>query len=115
MEQIGPGKPPGTRKPQLTKQQNMEVAHLGAAAERRAFGNLAGQDDEQSLRELLEISRDPIVWGVMLGDELADLELRLGSLKARIVDWARQVGADEETARQQLAWRLAQPLNMRPD
>lgn len=116
MDLVGPSEPmPDVPKPALTGRQNMEVAHLGAAAERRAFGNLADQDHEQSFADLLEISRDPVVWGVVLGNVLADIEFKLGARKTVIIEWAGRAGVDEAAAQQQLAWRRAQPRSMRPE
>lgn len=100
--------------PTLDQRQRMEVARLGAAAERRAYGSLQHQPHAESFRELLEISRDPLVWGVVLGGALADLEMGFGAGLALVVTWARAAGADEDAAEMHRVWRLARPLAMRP-
>ena len=99
--------------PKLDSKQRMQVARLGGAAQLRAAGHLRDQSDEQSLGELLDISRDPLVWGVILGDALADIELGLGVLSERIVGWARQAGADEEAAEVHRRWLVTRPRAMR--
>jgi hypothetical protein len=101
---------PDVPKPTLDSRRNMQVARLGGAAERRAFGGLRDQPEETSLQQLLAISTDPAVWGIVLGNNQADIELRLaGDERSRILEWARRAGADEQVARQQREWRLAQP------
>ena len=116
--ELGPNGPTERQRlpwgPKLDRRQRMTLVALDAGAQRRAYGDLKGQPSEQSLQELLEISRDPVLWGVVLGGALAELELELGSMNAVIVTWARAAGADEDVAATHLAWRLAQPLAMRP-
>jgi hypothetical protein len=110
MDPVGPSEPlPDVWPPKLDKRQRLEVAQLGGAADRRARGGLCDQDHAQSLAELLAISHDPQVWGMILGTVLADIEDGLGDGLEPIVAWARQVGADEDVARQQLEWMRAQP------
>lgn len=100
--------------PQLDRAQRMTLIRLSGKAERLAYGNLKDTPDEAAYEQLLAISRDPLVWGVMLGAVLADIDLQRGSLKAPIVDWARRAGADEDAAEMHRAWRLAQPRAMGP-
>lgn len=100
--------------PKLSRPQRFELIRLGGLAERLAYGDLQHVPSEVAYEQLVAITQDPIVWGVLLGGTLADIELKLGAGKAPIVDWARRAGADEEAAEMHRAWRVAQPGAMRP-
>ena len=91
--------------PKLDQRQRMEVARLGAAAERRAYGSLKDQPHAVSYQQLLDISRDPLVWAVVLGNALAYLETGFGDGYALIITWARAAGADEDAAQIHRVWR----------
>jgi hypothetical protein len=96
---LGPSEPaPGLPwGPTLSPRQRMELAKLAGDTERWVGG---GQPDEP-------LNGDPLLWGVILGGALRRVE-RGESAYARLVDLARQVGADEAAAATHLAWMRAQ-------
>lgn len=83
------------------------LAKLSGAAERWCFGDLKDRPGDVRLAVLLGYSRDPLVWGVILGGALAEVELGRSSYE-RLAEVARAAGADEEAAQMHLAWRRVQ-------
>lgn len=85
----------------------MELARLTGAVDRWCIGDLAAEPDDVRMTALLAISRDPAVWGAVLGTALVHAE-RGSDGYQRVAEVARAAGADEQLAATHRAWLLAQ-------
>jgi len=85
----------------------MLLTHLTGRGDRWVVDQAGGPTPEQKA-DLLAVTSDPRLWGAVLGRALRRVELgSTGYL--RLVELAREAGADEEVAQTHLAWLRAQP------
>lgn len=84
----------------------MKLVELDGDVGRLCFGEHRGQPDEVLLQALLAVSRDPQLWGVVLGNALAHVDSDYPSYE-RVARLARAAGADEDVARTHRAWLLS--------
>lgn len=86
----------------------MELVRLDGDVGRYCFGEHRGLPDDVLLAHLLAVSRDPHLWGVVLGNALAHVDRDYPAYE-RVTRLARAAGADEAVARTHRAWLLARP------
>ncbi|GIM88791.1 hypothetical protein [Paractinoplanes toevensis] len=91
--------------PKLTAREDRLHTRLVGLADRFVVDSEA---DESVLPALLALSDDPRLWGLLLGRALRRVELGESSYM-RLVEAAREAGADEEVAQVHLAWLRATP------
>lgn len=97
------------RYPELTSEQRMAVAKVSGAVARLTTGRHRGTETRIALAELHGYSTDPVVYGHVLGDVLADTEVHgRADWTAPTVELLRAAGADEDAAAAKLAWRRAE-------
>lgn len=87
----------------MTAEQEMAAAKITGTAERYTLGIDRDTPREQALAELHEISRDPVVFGHVLGDVIMSCETESTGYQV-VVDLLRAAGADEATAAEQVEW-----------
>lgn len=86
----------------------MELARLTGAVELWCLGAQRGQPDAVVQPVLLGYSRDPALWGVILGGALAHIEIGDGAYE-RVAEVARAAGADEQAAETHRVWLRSRP------
>jgi hypothetical protein len=92
--------------PTTSKDRMLLTELTGTAA--RIIAHHPGRYTEYQVQELLAITTDPMLWGVLLG--WARRRAELGETgHGRLVELAQRVGADEQTAQTHQAWLRAQP------
>ncbi|GIE35886.1 hypothetical protein Ait01nite_089310 [Actinoplanes italicus] len=92
----------------LNREQRMAAAAVSGHAE-RLIQALGRDVDEQTVAELHAITRDPIVYGIELGNVLGRIEKTGWTHLQRLADAYRAAGADLEVADRQRLWVLRQP------
>lgn len=105
-----PSEPPSQRPSGLPADnvRRMELARLTGAVERWCLGDQRGQPDDLALPVLLGYTRDPALWGAILGSALAHIEAGDGAYE-RVAEVARAAGADEQIAETHRAWLRDRP------
>lgn len=88
--------------PKLTSQQNLAAATVTGTVERYSIGANRDAPIGQAVAELLQITGDPLVFGIVLAGFLVRVadDGRYG----RAVAMLRAVGADEDAAAEKAAW-----------
>lgn len=91
----------------LNDQQRMEIATATGHAE-RLINALRWPVDDEAVAEMHAVTRDPAVYGIALGNVLANIERRGWTHEKPLAELYRACGADEDIAARQVAWRREQ-------
>lgn len=94
---------------QLSSERRMQLATLSGTAQRWGIGALRDRPLDEAVAALHEITRDPLVLGVALGNAMAGVELDGYASYARLVEMFRAAGADEDVAAAHLQWLRGRP------
>jgi ribosomal protein S18 acetylase RimI-like enzyme len=87
----------------LPKEKRLIAAQVAGAVTRLAWGKDADQPIEDKLGELWELTRDPEVFGHVLGPYLAEEPQSRGAFGAAVL--LTVAGADRATAEANAAWQ----------
>ncbi len=88
----------------LSADDRLKIAKLSGAVSHWAAGDLAARRDD-AYADLFHITNEARLWGVVLGNVLARIELQGWTHEQATADFLRWAGADEPTAAARLAWQ----------